>query len=204
MSALTIIHLSKADSLCRDWVSLQNSSIALLSSLANTSQQRSATLNATIPLLGEDQKAALIYKQTAVFEETFSSFNAIIPRFRVIVDQFTTLVKEAAKNASYAANEQTMSPRVGTSAALLSTAAISEEQTSIYISQIRDMYHQEYTYKVTLSNQLYQQAKLDAATINDINSLWSAQPQIDFTVEKEMAERLNLYKKVKKIVEAKD
>jgi Casein Kinase 2 substrate len=204
MSALTIIHLSKADSLCRDWVSLQNSGIALLSSLANTLQQRSATLNASIPLLGEDQKAALIYKQTAVFEETFTSFNAIIPKFRVIVDQFTTLVKEAAKNASYAANEQTTSPRVGTSAALLSTAAISEEQTSIYISQIRDMYNQEYTYKVTLSNQLYQLAKLNAATINDINSLWSAQPQIDFTVEKDMAERLNLYKKVKKIVEAKD
>ncbi|KAG2189427.1 hypothetical protein INT44_004569 [Umbelopsis vinacea] len=204
MSALTIIHLSKADSLCRDWVSLQNSGIALLSSLANTSQQRSATLNATIPLLGEDQKAALIYKQTAIFEETFSSFNAIIPRFRVIVDQFTALVKEAAKNAAYATNEQTMSPRVGTSAALLSTASISEEQTSLYISQIRDMYHQEYTYKVTLSHQLYQHPKLDAVTIHDINSLWSAQPQIDFTVEKEMAERLNLYKKVKKIVEAKD
>ena len=204
MSALTIIHLSKADSLCRDWVSLQNSGIALLSSLANTAQQRSATLNATILLLGENQKTSLIYKQTAVFEETFISFNAIIPKFRVIVDQFTNLVNEAAKNATYAANEQTMSPRVGTSAAMLSTAAISEEQTSIFISQIRDMYHQEYKYKVTLSNQLYQQAKLDAATINDINSLWSAQPHIDFTVEKEMAERLNLYKKVKKVIEARD
>jgi hypothetical protein len=204
MSNLTIIHLSKADSLCRDWVSLQNSSTALLSSASNVLQQRSATLNATIQLLREDQKSALIYKQTAMFEETITNFFSIMPKFRAIIDQLTILVNEAAKNASYAANEQTPTPRVSSSAALISTAAISEEQASIYISQVRDMYHREYTYKVTLSNKLYQQAKLDAATLTDINSLWSSQPQIDFTVEKEMAERLNLYKKVKKVVEAKD
>ncbi|KAH8549505.1 hypothetical protein BGW37DRAFT_104470 [Umbelopsis sp. PMI_123] len=204
MSNLTIIHLSKADSLCRDWVSLQNSSTALLSSASNVLQQRSATLNATIQLLREDQKSALIYKQTAMFEETITNFFSIMPKFRAIIDQLTILVNEAAKNASYAANEQTPTPRVGSSAALISTAAISEEQASIYISQVRDMYHREYTYKVTLSNKLYQQAKLDAATLTDINNLWSSQPQIDFTVEKEMAERLNLYKKVKKVVEAKD
>jgi hypothetical protein len=66
------------------------------------------------------------------------------------------------------------------------------------------MYHREYNYKITLSNQLHQQPNLDAAVVNDMISLWSSQPQIDFTVEKEMAERLNLYKKVKRVVEAKD
>ncbi|CAO3666875.1 unnamed protein product [Umbelopsis vinacea] len=132
-------------------------------------------------------------------------FRAIIPKFRTIVDQLTNLLTDSAKNALYAVNETVATPpRPGTSAAMLALAEISEDQASVYISQIRDMYQREYNYKITLSNQLHQQPNLEAAVVNDMISLWSSQPQIDFTVEKEMTERLNLYKKVKRVVEAKD
>lgn len=205
MSKLSSIHLSKANSLCHEWMLLQNSSIALLSSTSNIVQQRSATASSSTSLMDDALKSSLIYKQTTVFEENMEQFRAIIPRFRAIVDQLTNLVTDSAKNALYAANETVATPpRPGTSAAMLALAEISEDQASVYISQIRDMYHREYNYKVTLSNQLHQQPNLDATVVNDMISLWSSQPQVDFTVEKEMAERLNLYKKVKRVVEAKD
>lgn len=185
-------------------MALQNSSIALLSSAANILQQRSATISSATGMLDPDQKSALIYKQTTVFEETLKQLKDIIPKFRDIVGQMTTLGADAVKNAMHAAIDRTPPPRPGTSAATLATAEISEDQTRAYISQIRDMYNSEYVFKITLINQLYQQPKLDYTAINDILILWSSQPHIDFTVEKEMAERLNLYKKVKRVVEAKD
>jgi hypothetical protein len=57
----------------------------------------------------------------------------------------TNLVTDSAKNALYAINETVATPLTpGTSATMLALAEISEVQADVYISQIRDMYHQDY------------------------------------------------------------
>ncbi|KAG2186106.1 hypothetical protein INT43_002544 [Umbelopsis isabellina] len=204
MSKLSDIHLAKADSLCHDWLTAQNSTIALLSSIANILQQRSATVQSSSSLIPEDTKSALLYKQTVMIEESLANFKSTCARFRTIVKQMAALENEAAKNATYNLQEPEISNRPNTSAALIAVATISEYQVSIFISQIYSMYDQECKYKTTLSNQLYQQPRLDVNTVNDLLSLWSSQSKLDFSVERDMAERYALYKKVKKVVEAKD
>ncbi|KAJ2962989.1 hypothetical protein NQZ79_g1990 [Umbelopsis isabellina] len=204
MSRLSDIHLAKADSLCHDWLTAQNSTIALLSSIANLLQQRSATVQSPSSLIPEDTKSALLYKQTVMIEDTLAKFKGTCMRFRTIAKQMAALENEAAKNATYNLQEPETSIRPNTSAALIAAATISDYQVSIFISQIYSMYDQECKYKTTLSNQLYQQPQLDASTVNDLLSLWSSQSNLDFSVERDMAERYALYKKVKKVVEAKD
>jgi hypothetical protein len=204
MSKLSDIHLTKADSLCQDWLTVQNTTIALLSSITNLLQQRSATMQSPSSLISEETKSALFYKLTVVIEETLTKFKANCSRFRVIVKQMAALDYEASKNATYNLQEAETPNRANTSAALVATATISDHQVSIFISQIHNMYAQECKYKTTLSNQLYQQPQLDASAVSDLLSLWSSQSHIDFSVERDMTECYTLYKKVKKVVEAKD
>lgn len=215
--AIVESHLTRCDSLCRQWASLQKTSIALLSSIINIATQRHHTQitghslanrptdDALSQLLSDGNLERLLYKQTRALEHSLRQLHACIPRFRALTGDMDRLLSESTKHLSYTlANPP---PPSNQPPSLVSVAAIDPTEAHTFVSQIARMYAKELIYKQALLDTLPSATAAAAASVQaleEIGRRWAGQPNVDFGAEEDMCDRLKVYKRVKEAVEKRE
>ncbi|RUS18480.1 hypothetical protein BC938DRAFT_475962 [Jimgerdemannia flammicorona] len=203
-------HLTRCDNLCRQWASLQTTTLTLFSSITNITTQRQETQTtirslANRPtndmlsqLLSNGNLDRLLYKQTRAMEESIRQLHACMPKFRALVVDLDRLLAESTKHLSYTLTNPSSIDKP--SATIVTVAAIDPADAHAFVSQIACMYARELAYKQTLLETL-PAATTSVQTLEELGRRWTQQPNVDFEVEEEMSERVKLYKKIKEAAE---
>ncbi|KAL9543639.1 hypothetical protein MBANPS3_008026 [Mucor bainieri] len=178
--------LGKAEILCNTWRRLQSKSLSLLQSVVNVVAQKSATLDqpSTLEQHGVDT-SRLVYKQTASIESLIKDLHSVLELFDKVKRDWAQLDLEAARHVV----KYTARPTLPAKPAPLSTNSLIQV-TAVSPAQVQDMIS-----RLAVSSQDQIQPLVDR---------WEAETHIDTALQEDMAERIKLYKTVKKVLESVD
>ncbi|KAG2212259.1 hypothetical protein INT47_001618 [Mucor saturninus] len=193
--------LKRSKSLCDSWYTTQSDSINVLQSISNVISQRSATYD--LPITLEDHgviQPRLLFNQTESMEALFQKMKFFITKFGDLNDKFHNLELEASRLVAKSLTLPSKSYPLSTESMIQVTAV---DPSHIYdmISKLCSMYREEFTYKSILISTLSTYVSTYDQFQNLINR-WSVESHIDDQVEKDIVERIKLYKLVKVVLES--
>ncbi|CAG8473105.1 10301_t:CDS:2 [Racocetra fulgida] len=211
-----IVQLTRLDDLSKNWSTIHSQSCNLFSSLVNILTQRQATsnvlhssqskvsriiTNTTIvstnildQIFQPQTLTRVIYKQSREIEEILSKIHKILEEFETIVKSMRKILLQNDKIVS---------------------ADISISLSNLYITRIVDMYEKELMYKRNLvlgGALVIDHSEYENNETNNLGGIaikpgidgvkliaerWAAQPYLEFEIEEEMVDRINIWKKVK-------
>ncbi|KAI9473865.1 MAG: hypothetical protein EXX96DRAFT_321353 [Benjaminiella poitrasii] len=197
--------LTKAETLSNTWNRLQSKSLSLLQSISNIVAQRTATVDQMSTLEKHNvDLSRLIFKQTESMETSIANLYSVVELFEKMKDDWYRLELEATRHVSKSMNQLSMTGPIPISTnSLIQVTAVSPAQTHDMISRLSYMYKEEYAYKTSLLSTLASSTSTQHQIQNLIDR-WNMESNINHSIATDIAERIKLYKTVKKVLESVD
>ncbi|KAI8887666.1 hypothetical protein K501DRAFT_211388 [Backusella circina FSU 941] len=200
----TFALLNRAEKLTNNWSQLQSKSLSILYNISNLVSQRMASMECSSLLEANHvQQNRLIYKQTQAIEDNISKLDAILDLFSQVVNDWEQLDTEAARHITKSRLDLPTTPLPISTESLIHVTRVHPTEARDMIANLLYMYKQEYRQKRELRILLPKQIS-DHDQFASLVSKWEKEACIDFQVELDMFERIQLYKQVKKVLESVD
>lgn len=198
--------LGKAEVLYNTWRRLQSKSLSLLQSMVNIVAQKSATLDqpSTLEQHGVD-KSRLMYKQAASLENLIKDLHSVLELFDKVKRDWAQLDLEATRHVVKYTSRPSLpaKPAPLSTNSLIQVTAVAPAQVQDMISRLAYMYDEEFNYKFMLLSTLPSNMS-NQDQIQQLVDRWDAEAHIDSTLQQDIAERIKLYRTVKKVLESVD
>jgi hypothetical protein len=193
--------LRRAKSQCNSWYTTQSKSLNVLQSINNVISQRSATFD--LPTTLEDhgvQQSRLLFNQTESMEVSLRKMHSLLGKFGDLKDAFQSLELEASRHVTKSLALSFKSQSLSTES-MIQVTAVDPAQVYDMISKLTYMYKEEFAYKSILLTTI----SAHVSTYDQFQNLidrWSIESHIDDQIEKDIVERIKLYKLVKIVLES--
>ncbi|EPB91657.1 hypothetical protein HMPREF1544_01579 [Mucor circinelloides 1006PhL] len=199
--------LGKAEVLCNTWRRLQSKSMSLLQSMTNIVAQRAATLDqpSTLEQHGVHM-SRLVYKQQESLESLIRDLRSVLELFDKVKRDWAQLDQEAARHVIKCTTRPLLlqtKPAPLSTHSLIQVTAVTPAQVQDMISQLAYMHNEEFNYKAMLLSTLPSNMS-NHDQIQQLVDRWDAETHIDTSLQEQVAERIKLYKTVKKVLESVD
>lgn len=191
--------LSKAEVLCKTWYRLQSKSLNLLQSIHNVISQRAATfdLPSTLEAYGVET-SQLVFKQTESMESSLSNMRVVLELFEKVISDWQKLEIEAARHVTKSLTA-VVKPQPLSTESMIQVTAVNPTQVHEMIYKLAYMHKEEFNYKTILFVSLPSYTSTHTQFQNLLDH-WMIESRIDGQIERDISERIKLYKTVKRVL----
>jgi hypothetical protein len=198
----TFVLLNRAEKLTNNWSKLESKALSVLYNITNLVSQRMAALEcSTLLETNHVEQSRLVYKQTQAIENNINTLDAVLDLMSQVINDWKQLELEAARHVSKARLDLPTKPLPISTESLIHVTQVHPTEAHDIIANLLYMYQQEYRQKMSLRASLPKHIS-NYDQLQSLLSTWEKQACIDFQVELDMFERIQLYKQVKKVLES--
>ncbi|KAI8984319.1 hypothetical protein BDF20DRAFT_378622 [Mycotypha africana] len=197
--------LTRAEVLCNTWRRVYTKVLQILQSLDNNIAQKLATKESNAMLNAHEvNKSRLIFEQTINTENLIEDLQSTLKLLKEVCDDWEQLESDASRHMNKSLKEPVSRKPVSLStSSLIDVTSVSPTDVHGFIANLSSQHLEEYNSKRVLFAELSSYLSNEEMFRNLLNEL-NTNSFIDEAIEKELKERVQLYKTVKKVLESVD